>query len=497
MKSKDNALRRAQNQRITRRLSEAGLWLAAEAHGAEIPPEEQSAVDTAITSESEILDKILRIAEITEDSLLAERARQRMKYTGLKRDLSPAVAGVLDIYTERFYSFWDEGKQIFIQSEMTDFPEWYNRAVDGMEAIFTPQDMETILAMSCGKEQMKRAPLLRRLLGTVADTETIRIGYLYPIRETAFEIFTDLLTKLKELLLIRELHDTAFQLGEHPEELIPYVWANILKCHLNANLPEALAQINMLAYIHCAAQQTESKITGSDAYTKLKKEFVLFNRETQRAWPNEVRKLFLDPAIVEALSRYRFTHGLLALNADMAFRYADRGESGFIDEREEDDIVFNGLILTRAGYVKSSGFDDGPIKNQFLRDVSNFRSLIAGGRSLDISAHFHWHRRIRHRRKDLADRLDGIIGEIDSIREAISADAAEMDALAARIGAGSGGGGRLAGLLKKRDASAGETGKRLAELVEGERGRLERLDEVGRFLEEMRAFIDDINRVLA
>lgn len=497
MKPKDEAPRRGHGQRIARQLSEAGLWLAAEAHGAEIPPGDRPAVDAATVSESEILDNILRIAEITEDPLLAERVRQRMKYAGLKRDLSPAVAGVLDIYAERFYSFWDEGKQVFVQSEMTDFPEWYNRAANGMEEIFDPKDMETVLAMSCAKEQMKRAPLLRRLLRTAADSEAIRIGYLYPVRETAFEIFTDLLTKLKELLLIRELHNTAFQLGEHPEELIPYVWANILKCHLNANLPEALAQINMLAYIHCAAQQTESKITGSDAYTKLKKDFVLFNRETQRTWPNEVRKLFLDPAIVEALNRYRFTHGLLALNVDLAFRYADRGEGGFIEEREEDDVVFNGLILTRTGYVKSSGFDDGSVKNQFLRDVGNFRSLIDGRQSLDLSAHFHWHRQIRSRRKNLAGRLEGVIGEIDAIREAVSADAAEMEALAARIGAGPVGGGRLGGLLKKREAGAEKPGQRLSEIVAGERGRLERLAEIRRLLEETRVFIDDINRMLA
>jgi hypothetical protein len=209
---------------------------------------------------------------------------------------------------------------------------------------------------------------------------------------------------MKELLLIREQHDSSLQLGEHPEELIPYVWANIVKNLLNHNLCTALDNINALSYLHYAAQETEST-TGTEAYAKLKGELLLFKEGKQLNWPNEVRKMFLDPTMVEALIRYRFTHGLIAVNTAMAYRYVEKQEKAFLDSWEEDAIVLNGLTLTATGHLRSSGFHDAPIKEQFQRDVHYFKELknVVSHKSIDRFC--NWYEEMKTTREGLEEKL--------------------------------------------------------------------------------------------
>ncbi len=409
----------ALRERRIRNLIKADLQLAAEAFGAELDEETAQKVHTATCPEDLFIQKVTQIAEISGDRLLAERARQRAAYPGLKHYLPPAAVSVLHVYTERFYSFWDEGKQFFIKSELSDFPQWYEKSLQYKEEIFSDQDMESILAMSCSRDQIKKTPLLKKLLDNILDSEIIRTGYLYPVRDTAYGILSDFFMKLKELLLIRGLHNSALQLGEHPEDLLPYVWANIIKNILSFQTGEILENINVLAYLHYGAHHTESRITGSDAYTKLKKEFVLFNREMQRNWPNEIRKMYLDPATAEELTRCRFAHGLTALNTLLAYRYADKKQDIFLEEWEEDSIVRNGLILTQTGYVKSSGFDDSYIKEQFLRDIVFFKEMQKNEKSLISSRYFHWHRTMKKKQQRIENSLPENMRITEKIIESI------------------------------------------------------------------------------
>jgi len=220
----------------------------------------------------------------------------------------------------------------------------------------------------------------------------------------AYEVLSDFFQRMKELLLIREQHDSSLQLGEHPEELIPYVWANIIKNLLNHNLCTALDNINALSYLHYAAQETEST-TGTEAYAKLKGELLLFKEGKQLNWPNEVRKMFLDPTMVEALIRYRFTHGLIAVNTALAYRYAEKREKAFLDPWEEDAIVLNGLTLTATGHLRSPGFHDAPIKEQFQRDVHYFKELknVVSHKSIDRFC--IWHEEMKTTREGLKEKL--------------------------------------------------------------------------------------------
>ena len=379
-----NKFTKALHERVVKKLIEADLLVAAEAFGASLDEKQRASIDTITCFEKDFVQKVLKIAEISGDKLFAERAHQRIRYHGLKYELSPATLSALEIYSERFYSFWEDGKRSSVRSEISDFPQWFNTAMKKAEMTFIAHDMENILVMSCTKERAQRAPLLWKLLNNIIESETIRLGYVYPAREMAHKVLSDFFQRMKELLLIREQHDSSLQLGEHPEELIPYVSANIIKNLLNHNLSAALDNINALSYLHYAAQETES-VTGTAAYEKLKKELVLFKEGRQYNWPNEIRKLFLDSTIVEALIRYRFTHGLIAVNTALAYRYAEKGEKTYLDPWEEDAIVLNGLILTKTGYLKSSGFNDTPIKEQFQRDVYYFKELkkVIGHQSVD------------------------------------------------------------------------------------------------------------------
>ncbi len=399
---------------IIKKLIQADLLLAAEAFGARLDGEDITAVDTATCSEKDFLQKVLKIAEISGDKQLAEHAQQKISQPDLKHTLSPAILSVLEIYSEKFYSFWENGKLISIKSEISDFPQWHNTAREKAAETLTAEEMENILVMCCAKEPAQKAPLLGKLLDNVIDSETVRLGYLYPDRDMAHKVLLDFLQKLKELLLIREQHDSSLQLGEHPEELIPYIWANITKSLLKHQLPEALDNINALAYLHYAAEKTES-ITGTAAYAELKKGLLLFDAGKQCTWPNEIRKMFLDATMVEALVRYCFTHGLIAVNTYLAFRWAEKKGARFLDPNEEDAIVLNGLFLTQTGYIRSSGFKDTAVKEQFQRNVDYFKNLkkVLQGRAPE--KYFLWRDDLKSACKNLEKQLLLDLSTIDGL----------------------------------------------------------------------------------
>lgn len=399
----------ASQEEIIEKLIETDLLVAAEVFGARIDEENRAAIDTSTCSEKDFLQKVLKIADISGDKLLAENAKQKISHPDLKYPLSPATLSVLEIYSERFYSFWENGELITIKSEISDFPQWYNTARDISGETFTADEMENILVMCCAKEPAQKAPLLRKLLDNVIDSETIRLGYLYPDRDMANRILTDFFQKLKELLLIREQHDSSLQLGEHPEDLIPYVWANIIKNLLNQQFNEALDNINALAYLLYAAEKTES-ITGTAAYAELKKGLFLFEEGKQCTWPNEIRKMFLDPTMVEALMRYRFTHGLIAVNTALSYRYA---ENIHLNPSDEDAIVLNGLLLTPTGYIRSSGFKDTPIREQFVRNVDYFKNIKKVFGRQTLGKYFLWRKDMKSTCESLEKQLRLDLSKID------------------------------------------------------------------------------------
>jgi len=390
---------------IVEKLLEADLLLAAEAFGASLDDKKRAGIDTLTCPEEQFLQKTLKIAEICGDRLLAERAQQRMTYPGLQYNLSPATLSALEIYAERFYSFWEGGKLTHVRSEMADFPQWYNRARKTAEEVFPAHDLENILVMCCAKERTQKGPLLWKLLSCIIDSEIVRIGYVYLAREVTHETFFNLLQRMKDLLLIREQHDSSLQLGEHPEELIPYVWANIVKNMLNQNLISALDNINALAYLHYAAQETEST-TGSEAYAKLKRELLLFREGKQHTWPNEMRKLFLNPTMVEGLTRYRFMHGLAAVNTGLAYRCVKEAVGRLqLSPGEEDAVVLNGLIMAGNGYLRSSGFQDGAIKEQFQRNILYFKRLQDGLSDRGVAGFCTWQEEMRTTCEGLEEKL--------------------------------------------------------------------------------------------
>lgn len=405
MNSKDDKFEQALKTGLVKKLLKADLLTAAESFGYEPDAKERQQIDTATCSEEEFLQKALKIAELADDKMLAENVRQRITYAELKYPLCPAAHSTLDIFAERFYSFWEDGKMIFVRSELGDFPEWYNTAQKKAEEIFSASEMEKILMMACNKNRDQKATLLWKLVRNFIDSETIRIGYLYPDRDMARQVLYDFMDKLRELLLIREQHESSLQFGDDPEELIPYVTANIIKNLLNDNLSDALDNANALAYLHYAAQETESNITGTDAYAVLKKEFALFRDGDQCSWPNVIRKMFSDATMVEILIRYRFTHGLIAVNCALAFRHAASQGKFELETWEEDAIVLNGLILTQMGYIKSSGFQDAAIKEQFVRDINLFNETSKKTSSKKTTSFFQFQRQFDVERSQLEENL--------------------------------------------------------------------------------------------
>jgi hypothetical protein len=401
---------------VVGKLLEADLLVAAEAFGASLDEKQKAFIDTATCSEKDVLQRVLKIADICGDELLAERAQQKIKFPGLKYDLSPATLSALDVYSERFYSFWEDGKLSYIRSEISDFPEWLHVAKERAEEILSAQDMENIIVICCARDRAQKVPLLCKLLNNMIETETIRLGFVYPARETAFKVLSDFFQRMKELLLIREQHDSSLHLGEHPEELIPYVWANIIKNLLSQNFCAALDNINALAYLHYVAQETEST-TGTQAYSKLKKELLLFRKGTQRNWPNEIRKMFLDPTMLEALIRYRFTHGLIAMNTALAYRYAEKRDDGYLEPREEDAVVLNGLTLTEKGHLRSSGFRDDPTQEQFQRDVLYFKELKNVISHQSVDRFCSWHDELKTTRKELEEKLTSFATKMADVLE--------------------------------------------------------------------------------
>ena len=410
-------------EEIIDKLIQADLLLAAEAFGARLDGEGRTSVDTGTCSNKDFLQKVLKIAEITDDRQLAENAQQKIDQPDLEHTLSPAILSVLEIYSEKFYSFWESGKLISIKTEISDFPQWHNTAREKAAETLTAEEMENILVMCCAREPAQKAPLLEKLLDNIIDTETVRLGYLYPDRDMAYKVLVDFLQKLKELLLIREQHDSSLQLGEHPEDLIPYVWANITKCLLKYQLPEALDNVNALAYLHYAAEKTES-ITGTAAYAELKKDLLLFDAGKQCNWPNQIRKMFLDSTMVEALVRYCFTHGLIAVNTYLAYRWAEKKGARYLNPNEEDAVVLNGLFLTQSGYIRSSGFKDTAIKEQFQRNVDYFKNLkiIQQGRAPE--KHFLWRNDMKAACKSLEKQLISDLNTIDALLKQIGERAA-------------------------------------------------------------------------
>lgn len=379
---------------VIAKLLAAGLLSAAEAFGAHLDPEQTADLAVSTCSEKDFFKKVLSIAEITGDDLLAENLRNRSKCSGLKYRLSSTALSIYEIYAERFYSYWQDGKQLFIRTEISDLPQWTTATCERADAVFTADVLENILVMCCAREQASKAPLLRKLIDNVVGSEAIRLGYLYPDREMAARLFEELCQKLKDLLLIRELHGSSLQLGEHPEEFIPYIWSNILKNLLNRKFVEALDNINALAYLHYAAERTEGLI-GTAAYAELKKGLLLFDENKQCTWPNEIRKMFSNPTLVEALMRYRFVHGLVAVNTALAFHLAEEQRDACLEPRDEDAVVLNGLSLTRAGYIRSPGFKDAAVREEFLRNLNYFKNIRKAFESHTRDAFFSWHNKMK------------------------------------------------------------------------------------------------------
>ncbi len=368
-------MHKEQAEKHIQALLDANLLLAAEAYGAELTGEQSENGNMSTCNPEQVIERAAKIAEITADKQLLESTRSAGDHDWIHDVLSPSTAAVLDIYAHRFYSFWQDGEMVHIHSELADAREWFAQVETIASRVFTTDHMENMLTMACMKNRRKRAPLLWKLMKILVDSETIRLGYLYPDREVAPTMISDLFEKVKEIMLIREQHDSSLQLGEHPEELIPYVWSNIMKNLMNDQLGDSLDNSNALAYLHYSAQETES-IAGSDAYQKLKRDFLLFQNGAQRTWPNEVRRMFLDPTKVEALNRYRFGHGLSAVNAALAFRRVSGEHRPFLTPQEEDAVILNGLILTRSGYIRSSGFDDASTRRQFQKDTHLFKTVF-------------------------------------------------------------------------------------------------------------------------
>ncbi len=369
---------RALQAGVIKKLLKADLFTAAEIFGHTPDDKERRLIDEGTCTEDEFIQRALKIAEVSGDKMLAENALQRMTYSELKYPLTPATLSTLDVFAEKFYAFWEDGKMISVRSELADFPQWYNAAQIKAEKIYTASEMEKILIMACNKDRDQKAALLWKLVCNFIDSEIIRVGYLYPDRDMAQKVLVEFMDKLRELLLIREQHrDASLQsgVGYDPEELIPYVTSNIVKNLLNDNLNDALDNVNALSYLHYAAQETEANIAGTDAYAVLEKEFALFKDGAQCSWPNEIRKMFSDAKMVEILVRYRFTHGLIAVNTALAFRHAESKTKLELATREEDAIILNGLLLTQTGYIKSSGFQDTAIREQFIRDINFFRKI--------------------------------------------------------------------------------------------------------------------------
>ena len=177
-----NKFGKAPHDSIIKKLVDADLPLAAEAFGAELDEKKRNTLDTLTCSEDELIHKVLKIADITADKLLAERAKQRLKYTGLKHTLFPAALSTLEIYSERFYCFSENGKPYYVKSDLADFPEWYNRGREKAKEIFPAQELENVLAVCCAKERSQKALLLLKLFDYVVDSEIIRVGYVYPNR---------------------------------------------------------------------------------------------------------------------------------------------------------------------------------------------------------------------------------------------------------------------------------------------------------------------------
>ena len=401
---------------LARKLIEADLPLAAKAFGIDLGESEIVAANSATCPEDDFLKRVEKIAAITGDELLAEKVSQKRRFPELNHALDLIAMTVLEIYAERFYSFYQDGQPVFIRTEISDFPEWYNTCQDIASQIFIADELENILVISCFKNQAQKSPLLWKLLKSTIATETIRLGHLYPDRDMARRIFTELMQKLRELLTIREQHESSLQLGEHPEELIPYIWANILKNLLNRNLCDTLDNINALAYLHYAAEKTES-ITGTAAYTELKKGLLLFSDGQQRTWPHQLRKLFLDQTLVEALLRYRFTHGLVAVNCYLAFLTAEQDGGLQLEPRDEDAIVLNGLLLTQTGFLRSSGIYDPSIREQFLRDACYFRNMRNTTTHQAGGGFFRWREDMKASRILLEDGLERMLHKLEHLQQ--------------------------------------------------------------------------------
>ena len=398
---------------VIKKLLKAELWLAAEIFGHTPDDKERQLIDTGTCTEDEFYQRALKIAEVSNDKMLEENVRQRLEYVQLQYPLTPAARYTLEVFAERFYSFWDDGKIILVRSELTDFPEWYNAARKKAEKIFTADEMENILITACNKDRKHKGVLLWKLVYNFIDSEIIRTGYLYPEREVAREVLFDFFDKLKEILLIREQQDSSLQFGDDPEELISLVTANIIKKLLNYKLNDAIDNLNALSYLHYAAQETESNITGTDAYDILKNESVLFKEGGQCTWPNEIRKMFFDHKMKEILIRYRFTHGLIAVNTALAFRHAESGDKLELTPGEEDSIVVNGLILTLAGYIKSSGFQDTAIREQFIKDIDFFREIRNELEHDNSQNFFKIRSELDVERAQLADQLNSVARHVD------------------------------------------------------------------------------------
>ena len=88
-KLQEDTLEDASQEGIIKKLIETDLLVAAEVFGASIDEKNRTVIDTPTCSEKDFLQKVLKIAEISGDKLLAENVKQKISHP----DLICSVAG--------------------------------------------------------------------------------------------------------------------------------------------------------------------------------------------------------------------------------------------------------------------------------------------------------------------------------------------------------------------------------------------------------------------
>ncbi|MDM8555575.1 hypothetical protein QUF75_12660 [Desulfococcaceae bacterium HSG7] len=407
----------ALENRVIKNLRNNNLLFASEAFGAII---EDASMDASTCSEDDFIHRTLKIAEITDDKMLAKNARQRLQYAGIKYSLSAALISTLNIYAQGLTPLLDN-KRISESDNPDDFPQWYNLAQAKAENIFTASALDTIISMICNRDRKQRTGLLCKLINRCIDSEIVRISRFYTDRDNAVRVLDLYLDKLKELLLIRELIDSSLEIGQDPEELVPYATSNIIKSLLNYNIVRAIDNINALAYFHYVVQERNHKSIDANknfsngTFFDSEKDIAFLKNNDKYTWPILIRKMSADLPVVKTLMKYRFAHGLITLNTALAYRYAEKGSEVKLKTGEKDAVVLNGLALTQTGYIKSVSVNDDGIRNQFYIDIDTFKIIRKIVSKRNVGSFFRVREKIEHQRAKLADKLENTIPYIDEM----------------------------------------------------------------------------------